>query len=95
MAFWYSVRFSRRKVSVRPGSGLSLAALSRAVSIWVSRRAWVSTSGRGRGRGGIAPARSFRTTFSHTSACAATSARSTPSSDRPPVCRRSLWQVTQ
>ena len=29
MAFWYSVRLSRRNVSVRPGSGLSAAAVKR------------------------------------------------------------------
>ena len=51
----------------------------------------------GRGRGGMAPARSLRTTFSHTSACAATSVTSTApeASVRPPVRSRSLWHVTQ
>src|SRR5687768_1759867 len=39
--------------------------------------------------------RTFLMTFSHTSACAGTSAASTPSRARPPVFSRSLWQVTQ
>ena len=94
-AFWYSVRFRRRNVAVRPGSGSAAAARSSAVSMRSRTRAYVVASGRGRGRGGIAPARSLRTTFSHTSPCAGTSRTSTRSSDSPPVSSRSLWQVTQ
>ena len=52
-------------------------------------------SGRGAPGGGIIPARTFRITFSQSSALAGTSARSTLSSIRPPVLSRSLWQVTQ
>ena len=52
-------------------------------------------SGRGRPIGGIVPARSFLTTFSQISACSVRFAGSTESSERPPVFRRWLWQVTR
>src|SRR3954465_10063755 len=56
----------------------------------------VAASGRTRTvGGGISPERIFRATFSHISACAGTSARSSPSSDRPAVFSLSLWQDTQ
>ena len=45
--------------------------------------------------GGIMPARTFRMTFSQTSACAATFDRSGASSASSPVFSRWLWQVTQ
>ena len=52
-------------------------------------------SGRGAFGGGIAFVRSLRMTFSHVSAFAEGCSTSTPASERPPVFRRSLWQVTQ
>ena len=52
-------------------------------------------SGRGRPTGGIMPALSFRTTFSHVAACSPTFVRSTVSSARSPVRSFWLWQVTQ
>ena len=55
----------------------------------------VGLSGRGRPAGGMTPVRSFLTTFSQTSAPAATFDTSMPSSVRPPVRSFSLWQVTQ
>ena len=45
--------------------------------------------------GGIVFVRSFRTTFSQTSALLPGFARSGSSSLKPAVCRRWLWQVTQ
>ena len=42
-----------------------------------------------------APTRSFRITFSHTSAPVATGASATASRASPPTFIRSLWQVTQ
>ena len=43
----------------------------------------------------MTPARSLRTTFSHSSACSPTFDRSALCNDRFAVLRRSLWQVTQ
>src|SRR5688572_28618046 len=45
--------------------------------------------------GGIIPARTFRMTFSHVSACAGMSFRLTCSSDYSPDFVRSLWQPAQ
>ena len=55
----------------------------------------VASSGRRAPCGGITPARSLRTTFSQISASPDRRDRSSPSSTRPPVFRRALWQVTQ
>ena len=55
----------------------------------------VALSGRRRPAGGIAPLRSFATTFSHSSASSATCSTSALSSSRLAVLSRSLWQVTQ
>ena len=52
-------------------------------------------SGRGSPSGGIVPVRTFRMTFSHTSAPAGTSATSMAWSESPCVRSLSLWQVTQ
>ena len=73
MAFWYSVRFSRRKVAVRPGLGRAAAARSSAASSAVTKDSYVRSSGRGLPRGGICRAASFRTTFSQTCGWASTS----------------------
>src|SRR5258707_833270 len=66
-----------------------------AVSRYVASELYVGWSGRGRPAGGIAPVRSLRITFSHTSALAGTFAKSILSSIRPAVFSFSLWQVTQ
>ena len=88
-ALTYSVRF-RRWIAGRPGLGCAAAARSSAVSSQDANSALVAASGRGRPGGGIAPARSLRTTFSHTSAPPPTSARSAVSSSSPAVRRRAL-----
>src|SRR5215467_5962666 len=90
-ALAYSVRLRRRSVG-RPGFGS--AASSRDTSD-AANASSVAASGRGIPVGGIAPARSLRTTFSQTSVPARTFVRSAVSSASPPVFRRSLWQVTQ
>src|SRR6478609_92054 len=45
--------------------------------------------------GGMTPARSFRTTFSQSSALSPMALKSAPSSEKLAVLRRALWQVTQ
>ena len=89
MAFWYSVRVSRRIVAVRPGFGRAAAARS-SDGLEVARRP------RRRSRrpaascptGGICRARSLRTTFSQTSGCRATCAPRIDSSASPPFSGR-------
>ena len=73
MAFWYSVRVSRRIVAVRPGFGFAAAARSSAFTRYAITLSYVASSGRVFPTGGIWRARSFRTTFSQTSGCRATS----------------------
>ena len=46
MAFWYSVRFSRRKVAVRPGSGRRAAARSSSASSAATNDSYARSSGR-------------------------------------------------
>ena len=95
MAFRYSVRLRRRKVSVRPGFGFAAATSSRDVSNQATM-AWRSSGeGDGTPTGGIVPVRSFRMTVSNTSDWALTLARSTVSSLKPAVSSCSLWQTTQ
>ena len=61
-----------------------------------SRNATYSASGgRRMPGGGIMPARSLRTTRSHSSGSSPTAARSRPSSDRLAARVRSLWQDRQ
>jgi hypothetical protein len=55
----------------------------------------IASSGFGFPWGGIIPERSFRTTFSQTSASAPTLLKSIASSDSPAVLSVWLWQVTQ
>jgi hypothetical protein len=55
----------------------------------------VTLSGRGIPAGGITPARSFRTTFSQTSALSLTSLRFALSSARSARGLDPLWQLTQ
>ena len=94
MALAYSTRFIRR-ATTRPGLGSAAATRSSAVSSEVAKASMVAASGRGRPSGGICPLRSLCTTFSSTSAFAATFPMSSWSSMRPAVCNRSLWQLTQ
>ena len=71
-AFRYSARFSRWNGSVRPGSGFARPAAIE-LGFEPRREAVVRRLvGTRRPAGGIRPARSFRTTFSHTAASAAT-----------------------
>ena len=94
MALTYSKRFIRREAT-RPGFGSAAAARSSADVSAAVNVSTASRSGRGRPAGGICPARSLRTTFSSVSAWAPTRSRSTRSSSRSAVRRRSLWQVMQ
>ena len=55
MAFWYSVRFSRRKVAVRPGLGSAAAARSSSASSAATTDSYVRSSGRGLPDGGHLP----------------------------------------
>ena len=95
MAFLYSVRVSRWKGGSLPGSGLILAAASSFASKCEATASYVAASGRGRPAGGIAPVRSFRTTFSQAAASAPGSSAFSFSSANPPACTFSLWQVAQ
>src|SRR6185369_17423281 len=65
------------------------------VSRYEASRVDVAVSGRGAPDGGIAFVRSLRMTFSQVSALAEGRSTSRPANDRPPVLRRSLWQVRQ
>ena len=95
MAFWYSVRFRRWNAAVLPGLTRAAAARSSSVSSDAIRPSSTGRSGRGAPAGGIVPACSFRTTFSHAAPSAATRCVSTVSSSNPPAFDRALWQVTQ
>src|SRR5262245_49899025 len=95
IAFWYSVRLSLRKVSVRPGFGAAEAARSREFSRAETTASYAASSGLGRPGGGIIRPRSFRTTFSQASACSLTRSMPAASRARPAVLTRSLWHATQ
>ncbi len=95
MAFWYSVRFSRRKVGGAAGIG---ARGGGAVQLGFER----GDEGRVRplvrprpAEGGICRAASFRTTFSQTSGWAATSSELRASRSSPPFFSSLLWQLVQ
>ena len=90
MAFWYSVRLRRRRVSVRPGFGLAAAAASSVDSSHEAIAALASAGGCGRFGGGMVLVRSLRTTFSQVSAVAGTCATSMSSRLSPAVSSRSL-----
>jgi hypothetical protein len=89
----YSVRFNRCSTT-DPGVA-RVAARSIAFSSHSRSASYSGSGGRGMSGGGMTPARSFRITFSQSSARSGTFARSSPSSDRFAVFSRSLWQVTQ
>ena len=89
MVLVYSNRL-RRWMDIRPGFGAAAAARSSPASSHVTKPSRVAFSGCGKPAGGMMPARSFRTTFSQTSAPAPTSLRSVLSRVRPAVLSRSL-----
>src|SRR6185436_8299118 len=91
----YSVRLRRWTRDSLPGCGRAIASRSISRSRKAATESDVVRSGRGEPAGGMAPVLSLRTTFSQVSAFAAGCATSTDASVRPPVFRRSLWQVTQ
>ena len=95
MALRYSARFRRCSVG-RPGLGCSSGGAIE-LRLQPRRRRYRSAPCPAADvrRGGIAPVRSLRTTFSHASACSPTCDRSIASSARPAVFTRWLWQVTQ
>ena len=95
MALPYSVRVSRRMVAGRPGLGCAAAARSRSVSSDVTMASYVASSGRGSPMGGICRVRSFLTTFSQATACAATSLAMIASSDRSAFFEPLSWQSRQ
>ena len=89
-------RGSSRWSSGRPGiRARAAAARSSSSSSDAISACSVASSGRRAPCGGMTPARSLRTTFSHISALFATCATSAFSSTSPPDLRRALWQVTQ
>ena len=89
MALAYSARFSRW-TSGRPGWGDARAARS-SCDVSEPRSACLSASGgAGMPGGGIMPARTLRTTFSHVSLWAPTSDRSIFSRISPPLFAREL-----
>src|ERR1051325_5703105 len=94
MEFRYSVRF-KRCPATRPGLGLAAAAASSAFSTEDVSAVYVASSGRGRPGGGISLERSFRRTFSQSSAPAPGCSTSALSSRSPAVFEFWLWQVTQ
>ena len=77
-------------IDARRGVAIDLRFQPVAQPLVLGQRTAARTSG-----GGITPARSLRTTFSHSSAWSPTAARSSPSSERLAVLTRLLWQVTQ
>ena len=93
-ALAYSVRFSRCSAGA-PGLGAAAAARSIVASTVAASPSSVARSGRGALAGGIMPVRTLRTTFSHTCGSCPACATVSPSSARPPVFSRVLWQVTQ
>ena len=95
MAFWYSVRLRRRRVSVRPGFGAAAAASSSVDSSHEAIALRAAAGGCGRFGGGMVLVRSLRTTFSQISASAGTWATSMSCRLSPAVSRRSLWHATQ
>src|SRR5262245_4499564 len=98
IALAYSARFSRCG-NGRPGFGRLAAARSNVVSRNDTSASCAAASGRGIPAGGIAPARSFRITFSHISpswTMRVKSARSRMTPEAVAAVRfRSLWQVAQ
>ena len=83
----------RRPAGIRAGRGRAIESGLRART---TNAAAAGFSGRGRPTGGIVPARSFRTTFSQTSALLRRrSSRRRCRARGPPVFSRWLWQVTQ
>ena len=90
MAFWYSVRLRRRRVSVRPGFGLPAAVRSSVDSSHEAIAARAAAGGCGRFGGGMVLVRSLRTTFSQVSPSAATCATSMSSRLSPAVSSRPL-----
>jgi hypothetical protein len=71
MALAYSVRFKRWRLGA-PGTGLAVADRSSSFSSQTVKVREVALSGRLAPDGGIIPPRSFRTTFSQTSALSPT-----------------------
>ena len=94
-ALTYSVRFRRREATQPALAAPDAADASSEVSSRVTKSSTSAASGLGLPSGGISPSRSFRITFSSTSALAPTSPTSICSRVSPPVMRRSLWQLTQ
>src|SRR5687768_13496195 len=94
-AFRYSVRFRRRSVSVRPGSGFRAHVVSSDVSSQVSSARRSSGDGCGMFGGGIVPVRTLCTTFSQSAGLAPGAVTSTLSRTRFAVFTRSLWHVMQ
>ena len=95
MAFWYSVRLSRRNVSVRPGSGCSAAARSSEPASTETTESYVRPDGRTAPSGGIWRATSFRTTFSQAFGFRLTSSEPMASRASPAVLSSRLWHATQ
>jgi hypothetical protein len=98
MAFWYSVRLRRWKGSVRPGFGAAAADRSSSRSSQPASASCVALSGRGEPAGGMTPARSFKTTFSHAAGSAVTSSTRSVSSatgTMPRLFIAWLWQEMQ
>src|SRR5688500_6180059 len=94
-AFLYSVRFRRRSVSVRPGSGFRAHAVSSDVSSQVSSARRSSGDCCGMLGGGIVPVRTLCTTFSQSAGLPPGAVTSTLSSTRFAVFTRSLTHVMQ
>lgn len=93
MAFWYSVRLRRRRVSVRPGFGLVAVSSLDSRVFRMARR----SVGEGCGAlgGGMVPVRSLRTTFSQSSGCRCGLLGSAGRRFRLPLFRVLLWQGVQ
>ena len=89
IALAYSARFSRC-TSGRPGWGDASAARSSCEVSETSRACLSAAGGAGMPGGGIMPARTLRTTFSHVSPWAPTSDRSIFSRTSPPLLARAL-----
>ena len=94
MTLAYSVRF-RRWSTTPPGFTWPNALRSISFSSQSRSPSYSANAGRRMPGGGITPARSLRTTFSHNCGLSPTVARSNFSSVRLALFVLSLWQVTQ
>ena len=94
IALAYSARFRRCRTG-RPGLGRAAAVRSSEAASQPTMPSSDDWSGRGAPAGGMAPAPTFRMTFSQVAGSAAGRVRSAPCRLRPAAFWRSLWHPAQ